>query len=309
MPLLHWNYTGDAFADGAGGDHHLIDISEKLSKLYGKLIRQGQVFRVRSIMARIFNPNTLVQDVMMAVSGNYIFMHPTSNRKKAWKHAFQAVQANRRLVGNLADGGPGQKQSGYDFRVGLALDYSTDVGLWNDGVKFNAWIDNDDSPLILAGHTTQGIFNVYNGQLSQEPFPVNPYAGFGTWIQKDLDAIGDELDFVQNENEFYVPGQASTTFEVAPFQVAFSQLFDSDQIDIPGFETVYHGSTTDVDEMSAPIDVMCGLIGVNVDTTTVDDSAAQTEEWGLQIIVDVERWSPILTGRKSRRKKGRGRKK
>ena len=307
MPLLHYEFTGDAFADGAGGDHFLMDLSEGLSAKYGKLIRQGQVFRVRSIMARIYNPNTLVQDVMMAVAGNYIFMHPTGNRKKAWKNAFKAVQANRRLVGNLADGS--QPTSAYDFRVGLALDYSTDVGLWNDGVKFNAWIDNDDSPLILAGHTTQGIFNVYNGQILQDPLPVNPYAGFGTWIQKDAGAIGDELDFVQNESEYFVQGQASTAFDYAPFQVAFSQLFDSDQIDVPGFETVYHGGTTEVDRMEAPLDVMCGLIGVNVDTTTVDDSAGQTEEWGVQFVVDVERWTPIFSGRKSRRKKGRGRRK
>ena len=46
---------------------------------------------------------------------------------------------------------------------------------------------------------------------------------------------------------------------------------------------------------------MCGLLGVYIDTTTIDDSLGQTADWGIEVSVEVESWTPIM--KKSRRTK------
>ena len=130
---LEYTFEGDAFADGGGGDKFLIDLSEDLSNKYGRLIRQGQVFRVSRINMRLKNPDTLVQDQTIAASGKLFYYHPTVNRKKAWKVALDTWNANRRALGVTG--------RGMDFRVGISDGYSTNVGAGNDGVKFNAWIN------------------------------------------------------------------------------------------------------------------------------------------------------------------------
>lgn len=298
MVRLHYEYTGSMFSDGAGSHKELLDISEKLSEHYGRLIRQGQVFRIRKIEARIFNPNTAVQDVIISCAGNYVYMSPTGNRRKAWLMALKSTNANRRLLGNIHKS---SKNTGYDFRVGLHPNYSTDVGIFGEGVKYNAWIQSDAEPLHLAGHASQGIFDVFNEDLTGTAMPVNPGDGFGTWIDKNLGATGDELDFVTNENPFYVTGSASPSYEYAPFSCAFSSVYDSALDAKDSIGTVTTPSVTE-----GPIFAMCGLIGVNIDTTGSDDSASQLQDYGIQIIVDVESWSPIV---KSKRSKKNGRRK
>ena len=296
MPRLTYRFENTLFADGAGSHKYLCDISEKLSTLYGRLVRQGQNFKIRRIEARIFNPNTLVQDVVMSASGNYVFMVPTAARTKAWWNAFKAVQVNRRLVGNTNN----SRNSGYDFRIGLAPDYSTDVGIWNEGVKFNAWIENDAHSLLLAGSATQGIMEVYNGQLNSQALPHNPDAGFGTWIDKNVAASIDELDFVNNENPYYVQGAASPDFDYAPFSVAFSSTYDSAFDAVDSLGTVTNPSVAD-----GPMVAMCGLLGVHIDTTGSDDSLSQTQDYGLEIIIDVESWKPLSGGKKRGRRKSK----
>lgn len=285
MPRLTWEFQGDAFADGAGDDRFLIDLSEDLSQLYGKMIRQGQVFRVRQIDIRLINPNTLVQDEVMAVAGNLSYFHPTKPRKEAWRNAYQTVQQNRRALGIRT----GSKDD-YDFRVGYLADYSTDVGAWGEGVKFNAWVNADDDPLCLD-HTTvkNSVFGVYNRQHQTSAHPANQDGGFGHWAQKDADAIADELDFITNETEYFSPELASAVASKIPFQVAFSNVFDNSVVGI--FRD--HGGTTSAQHCLGPYDVMCGLLGVQIDTTTVDDSETQTQDWRIQISVDIESWSLI----------------
>ncbi len=284
------------FQDGAGTHKYLMDVSEGLSKHYGRMIRQGQIFKIRSITARIFNPNTAVQDVVMSASGNFIFMEPTKHRLDAWKSAFKAVQANRNLLGLT-------RSKDYDFRVGLHPDYSTDVGIFGQGVKFNAWINSDAEPLHLSGDPTQGIFDVFNEQIDQSGYPHNQTDGFGTWIARNTGAAGDELDFVTNENTFYSEGQASITYNWEAFSCAFSSIYDSAYDAQDSLGTVTTPSV-----VQGPLSTMCGVIGINVDTTGSDDTASQTQDYGLQIIVDVQSWSPIFKKRSSKRGKKRRRK-
>lgn len=293
---IQYNFEGDAFADGAGGDKFLIDLSEEMSNIYGRLVPQGQVFRVRGIDVRVYNPDTLVQDQTISVSGKLLYFHPTHHRKAAWRVARDTWVANRKALGVT---GRGQA-----FRVGFGDDYSTDTGAFTDGVKFNAWINSADDPLMLyAASTDQDIFGNYS-QNRQILSPDPTQYSFGHWAQKDADTLLEELDFTTHEDQYYYVGRASPTAQTVPFMVNFSSWFDDSQADPSDF-----GSATNAQHCRGPLDVMCGLLAVYVDTTAVDDSESQTQDWGLEIIVDVESWSPIDRRRSKKKKQLKGGKK
>lgn len=295
MPRLEYTFDGDAFADGAGGDKHLIDLSEELSGLYGKLVRQGQIFYVKGVDIRLVNPNTAMQDEVMAVSGKLIWYHPTAPRLKAWKVAFAATQAQRKMLGNT-------HSEGYDFRVGFGPGYSTDVGAFGTGVKYNAWLNSSGDPLLLSspGDTDQDIFGNWNANLDTSELPKNPHGGFGHWAQKDAAALLDELDFVTHEDGFYIDGAASLAAQTLGWQLSFTSLYESA---IGATEAA--NSVTNASRMELDAPIMLGLIGIYIDTTTIDDELVQTQDWRVEISVDVEKWSPIFKGRKKSRRSKR----
>jgi len=281
MVRIEYAFHGDAFADGAGNDRFLMDLSEGLSSLYSRKIAQGQIFKIRAVEFGLRNPNTAGQDEMMAVAGRLIWFTPTSYRKKAWKVAKNMVAMHRRTMGIA-------HSKNYDFRVGLITGYSTDVGAFGEGVKHNAWVNADDDPLLLAcAQQNQGIFKNWNDNHGAQPQPQNPTGGFGHWAQKDADAIADELDFTTNEATIFYPGQASETHQSAPFAVGFSNVIDS-ALGVSG-----EIADTQNHRTEGPLSVMCGLLGIYVDTTLVDDTETQNQDWTLVVSVDVESWSPI----------------
>lgn len=303
--------SGDAFGDGAGGDKYLIDLSAELSQIYGNLVRQGQVFTVRQVNVRMYNPNTAVQDQHMAVSGKLVYFAPTAARKKAWKSAFQAWRMNRRQLGI--------KTRNEDFRVGFVDGYKVNqsilgilpgfLGLHPDGVAYNAWINDEEKPLLLsASNDTQDIFgNWSQANMSHGPDADNTH--FGHWAAKDASSLADDLDFVAGEYAYFNQDEASTTAQSIPFQVGFSSWWRDDSGSTPANPLATDPislrdfqSVSNADAVTGPFPVMCGLLGVYVDTTTVDDSTAQTADWGIEISIDVEKWSPIMKRRKGGKK-------
>jgi hypothetical protein len=283
--MVHLNYSVDfsQFSDGAGNVRYLMDLTKDLSQLYGKLIRQGQVVKVRSIQFGLENPNTTSQDIAMAAAGDVYYYHPTQNRKNAWKAAFKAVQAHRRLLGIQAQG--------YDFRVGFRGNSNWDT------VDFNAWIRDENQHLVLGYHPDgqNSCFTVHNDRLMDASTPVDPdINGFGTPFDVPGIGVGD-LDFTDQDNPFYSEGYASTDMNALRFQVAAAGAYDDFG---SGGDW---GTWTNTDKVHGPIHAMCGLIGIDIDTSMVDDSEGQTQDTRLTMSVDVESWSPILKPRKTRK--------
>lgn len=295
MPRVQFLFEGDAFGDGSGGDKFLMDITEKLSQHYGRLVRQSCVTVIDDVRIRMVNPNVGVQDQALAVSGKLVYYEPTAHRKRAWKTAFQAWLANRKALG--------VKNRGNDFRVGLSDGYNSDVGMLNDGVKFNAWINQEEDPLMLASTSeNQDIFGNYSANNQFTGVDIT-HANFGHWAQKDAASIDDELDFVTNESSYFNDGEASKDAAVVPFQLGFGSWFDdanSDPADFVGVSNSEH--------LSGPYRPMCGLVGVYIDTTTVDDSETQTQEWAIEISMNVRKWTPLLGSPKSKKRSRKGRK-
>lgn len=294
MPMLRIQAENIEMAsDGATSQKRVIDLSAALSAHYGRLIRQGQVFMIRGLHFRLRNPGGVIQDEVMDLSGQLEFFQPTGNRKKAWAAAFKAVQAHRRLLGI--------REENYDFRVSLNEDYGT--------VPFNAWINEENDPLYLARTDDsilnpthhQGIFNVYNEGLTGTKYvtPTDPESGgngFGTPFMT-ASMTDEAIDFTTDETPFFVEGWAHESTESIPFQLGFTSVYDS----FTGLEDDASRITNSVhiDLSNAQIPVMCGLLGVHIDTTAVDDAGILGgillgPETTLEVSVDVERWSPIL---------------
>jgi hypothetical protein len=210
---------------------------------------------------------------------------------KAWQNAFRSWLANRKLLG--------VKSQYADFRVGFSENYSTDVGMFNEGVKWNAWIKDEEDPLMLTynADSQQSIFRVWNENQIDAAQPHHPTESFGTWIDPNPSADMDELDFVTNQNSYYAQNEASETAQVAPFMVNFSAWFDNGTSDPADY-----GSATNVQKVEGPINAMCGLIGIYVDTVTVDDSESENQDIGIEVVLDVERWTSIWSALKPRRK-------
>lgn len=302
MPRLSYTYIFPANGTGERDEKFLMDISEGLSKHYGRLIRQSQNFVVKNAYIRVFNPDETgetTDDEVLACAGKLLYYEPTKNRMKAWQNAFSSWLANRKLLG--------VKSQFADFRVGFSQNYSTDVGIGNDGVKWNAWIKDEEDPLMFThGDPQQSIFGVWNANQVDANQPHTPSEGFGTWIDPNPAADFDDLDFVTNQNVYFNENEASEVAQVAPFMVNFSAWFDNASSDPADF-----GSATNVQKVEGPLNAMCGVIGVFVDTVTVDDSESENQDIGLEIVLDVERWTPISkalkggrSGKTRRRKKG-----
>lgn len=289
MPHLDYSFDVDMAADGAMAQRHLIDLSKDLSALYGRLIRQGQTFKVKSIQVALQQPEGAleVSNKAMAVAGDVYYLHPTGPRKKAWKNALTAVTRMRRLMGI--------KSNGYDFRVGLRGNSGWDT------VENQAWIRSEDNALNL-GYDADGqnsVFTVYNDRLMDASLPVDPdYNGFGTPF--DLPGLGQgDLDFTANDATYYQQGQASVDMSGLRFQTSFSGAYD----DLGSGGD--WGAMTNSEVIQGPIWAMCGLLGIDIDTTYVDRSEGQTQNAIIHVSVDVESWTPIVKGGKRGRRSRR----
>ena len=297
MARISWYFEGAANGTGERQQKFLCDISEKLSEYYGRLIRQSHTFTIRSIDIRVVNPDQtgeIYDDEVIAVSGMFNYYEPTKNRIAAWRNGFEAWLTNRKSLG--------VKSRNADFRVGLSDGYSTDVGVWGDGVKFNAWINADDDPLMLNNSVDkQSLFRTWNEAVASQALiqPTNPTGGFGHWAQKDADSLLDQLDFVTNENEYFTEDQASTTSQRLPFMLNFSAWFDNATSDPADF-----GSVSNAEHIQGPIRSMCGLMGLYIDTVTVDDSETENQDYGIEVSMDIQSWKPLIP-RRSPRKKGK----
>lgn len=292
MPRITVGHTSTVDMDGASSQRFLIDIAKELSQRYGKLIRQGQLFKIKNVGVRVYNPNTLTQDNLLTASGRLLFYGPTKNRKDAWKSAFRAVQNLRKSHG--------LKSKNYDFRVGLESSFGEVVN--------QAWVRSESDELYLGGidDDRNAIFAVHNAQLDNTNYspPDERMNGFGTPYDVPGLTEGD-LDFKEGlygDSPYFIEGAADLTMESIPYSVAHAGSWDN--WDLTGGINDHVG-VTNAENIDVNAMVMCGLIGVTIDTQVPDDSESQTEDYGIQVTIDVEKWTPIFQKRKSKKKKGK----
>lgn len=277
MPRLSWT-TGSlsAAADGSFTHRQTLDISAALSEYYGRLVRQGQMFKIRSVDVRLKNPNTLAQDNNLSAAGSLLWIAPTAPRKKAWRNGLRAVQRLRRMAG--------VKSKDYDFRVGFHPDYGEVVG--------QAWVRSESNELTLCSSdpTDQNsCFSVWNAG-NQPPTPVDPdLNGFGFPFDTPWALGTGDMDFKEGlggDATYFTKDEASQQPDATHFQLMFAGAFDAAGLDD-------YAAGTNAEHIMGPFNVMCGVMGLQIDTTIPDDSETQTEDFEVLITLDVESWSPL----------------
>lgn len=277
MPRVKYSTgTLSAAADGSMSHNMTLDLSAMLSQRYGHLVKQGQIFTVRGIQVRLKNPNTAAQDNLLSAAGSLVYVSPTAPRKKAWRNGRTAVRKLRRMAGLKND-------DDYDFRVGLHPDYGEVVG--------QAWVRSESNELtLLGGEADQNsCFSVWNASLAP-PLPVDPdLNGFGFPFDTPWALGTGDMDFREGlggDAPYFQKDLADQATDSVEFQVAFAGAYDA----VGGED---FGAVTNAEDIDGPMHVMCGLIGLHIDTTIPDDTETQTEDFELIVTVDVERWSLI----------------
>lgn len=301
-----------------------VDLAKELSQLYGKLIRQNQIFKIGAIHCRLVNPNTTVQDEFMGAAGHLLYLHPTKNRIKAVKNAYSSVMQHRKTQGI--------RSQGYDFRLGFhpyfgEVDQQANIigdakplymvvpesGSITNVINHITAASGDASVLsaILSagGYDDQGVFRVWNEYMSQNQLPKASGDGFGSPYQSLLDTAGlTSADFVSNENSFFRSNEASQKEQSVPFQLAYTHVTGS-QLGVDGEEN----TTTGINSISGhkPLSVMNGLLGIVVDTTGVNDHTLSallgTQDTMVEFSIEVLGSTSYMNKRRRSRRRSKSR--
>ena len=303
----------NAFNDGiAGGSTYrvLIDLTRQMREKLGVLVRQGQTINVRQITIAISPENESGGEDQYGgaqAGGNLVWIHPTKARIAAWKAAFFHCQNLRKNAGLKG-------QKGYDYRVGLSDVYPT--------VAQNAWSSRDDVPHNLiqtespdGDDSTGGLFNAYNhvmlarnGGGFTEQNDLSVAGVLGQPYATSDGSSGADLDFmIADTDGDFIPGVASGLYDTLPWSASFSgnnnwdlELGDQDFTGVPGHVAVFQHT------FDKPAKTMCGLMGLDVYFTNIDDTV-DNEEFRVYWSVECASGAKYLGRSKMSKRRGGGR--
>lgn len=281
----------------------LIDISHSLTNRFGKLIRQGHTFRVSRIDVQLINGPGQSTDFGAQARGSIRWFSPTAGRVNAWKRAMR-YHLNARKIASAP------RSKDYDFRVTLDAGGNTDTG----ACQANAWFHDQQAFVGLVGHeahsagqstVSRSIFNVYNENLraggKEETGAMGgthlPYQSFGGPVllahDTDVDTADGSNNLVTNESEFYIPGEANKDFDSLRWNAAFSGFVQDVNI-IPGGQDLRSNHGVSPWSWDVPIDVMCGLMSIDVENMS-RDAQINNDEFFVQVTLAVDGWKPLVS--------------
>lgn len=295
-------------------DPQLVDISKILTQRMGRLIRQGHVFRVSRINVSLINGSGNSFDFGAQARGTIRWFSPTAGRANAWRYALaQHVKAR-----NSAQA---PRTGDYDFRVTLSAGASAAT----PAVAANAWFSDPDAFVGLIGHelynpdgqtrtVSRGIFNTHNsrlqgmgkasvGDMAADDIPTATFGGPHIIDQDDdLDPNDGSNNLVMNESDYYMVGQAHEGFDTIRWLAGTTAYT----------EPPHANHQVSIFEWDTPVDVMCGLMSVDIENMNRD---AQTliqgelnDRFYLQVTLAVEGWTPLVRKRKRKSSKRKTRK-
>ena len=280
--------------DGATGDGDvtnrfgIIDCAAILSSMYGRNIRQGNVFKLVGFdVSPVAREDGQHEGVSMG-SGTIEFMRPTKNRIQAWKNGLKTALELRKSGGLGVGGRRGQ----YDFRVGLRPAFGT--------VSNQAAFVDDDEIYLTHDDAQRGLFPNYNSvnetSLDAEP-DVTSYDSFGLKHAYSDELVGDEDVNVEAtdsdlESEYWNPTHASVIPLGIGWQWAKGGRFGGAAEDSPSW-----GVTSERYRLpdGYHLPVMCGLIGWKQTLAAHDDSIPLGEgDVYVDFLLHFSGWNSIM---------------
>lgn len=307
LPMAHiLQIVTGSINTGSGNTEppHLMDISKLLTKRFGRLIRQGHVFRVSRINVHLLNGAGQSFDFGAQARGTIRWFSPTKGRVKAWRYALaQHVQARKSAQA--------PRTGDYDFRCTLDAGGS----FATSPVDGNAWFSDPTAYVGLVGHeqfnpagsdrtVSRGIFNTHNsmlagagaaavGDMGNDDLPTSSFGGPHIIDQDDdLDDDDGSNNLVMNETDFYTVGEANETFDYLRWNAGTTAFTEG------GFAN----HQVSIFEWDTPIDVMCGLLSIDIEQMSRDAQVAN-DNFYLQLTLAVDGWTPLVSRKKTMRRR------
>jgi len=261
-----------------------------LSEYYGKMVRQGNSFKVTGIQASLQpDPEGSGIDVGMSVQCKLNYIPVTKHARFAWNKVYQAWRRQK----NLATAVGGQVR--YDD-----LEFGWDKNEYESRTStiFGTGLADDQLPekLVLTGASIQTA-GVNVGQYSLEDYYNSAY--------ETPEASRDPF----TNTDIKEPKWGATPFPEQQYlscSATSSANIHSDAIvPVPGADRLSGAITMgEVQTLSEPANVLCGVFEVEAFVMPDDTVSQDEDDFILTITVFVRSWSALVfTRRKGRRGK------
>ncbi len=260
-----------------------------LSEYYGRMVRQGQSFKIQGVQASLRpDPESAGIDTGLSAEVTIDYVPVTKHARFAWNQVFKGWRNQKKLqqaVGTQIR--YDDMEFGWDYREGV--DRSRTSTIYGAGLD-----DSAQEKLVLTGDstatsgTTIGAYSLqdYYNSAYQTPDPSrDPFTN--TDIK---DAKWGNTPFPEIQTLHCTATSSAQWFE--------KPLGD-----------VHQGSITtgDIQELSVPVQSLCGVLQIGA-YVMPDDTVAQIEDdFILTVTIFVSSWKPLVFKKKSRRYKRSGR--
>jgi len=259
-----------------------------LSEYYGKMVRQGQSFKIQGIQASLRpDPQSAGIDIGLSAEVTLDYVPTTKHARFAWNQVFKGWRNQKKLQQAVGT------QIRYDD-MEFGWDLNEGVDRARTSIIYGAGLDdNAQEKLVLTGAsqatagTTIGCYSLqdYYNSAYQTPDPSrNPFTN--TDIKE---AKWGNTPFPEIQTLHCTATSSAQWFEGA------SGL------------NIHQGAITtgDVQELSVPVQSLCGVLQVGA-YIMPDDTAGQIEDdFILTVTVFVSSWKPLIFKRRSKRRYSR----
>ncbi len=260
-----------------------------LSEYYGRMVRQGQSFKIQGIQASLRpDPASSGIDVGMSAEVTIDYVPVTKHARFAWNQVFKGWRNQKKLqqaVGTQIR--YDDMEFGWDYREGL--DRSRTSIIYGAGLD-----DSAQEKLVLTGDSfatsgsTIGAYSLqdYYNSAYQTPDPSrNPFTN--TDIK---DAKWGNTPFPE-------------------IQTLHCSATSSAQWENSGLTNMLGGAITtgDIQDLSVPVQSLCGVLQVGAFIMPDDTLGQDEDDFILTVTIFVSSWKPLIFKKKSRRYKRSGR--
>ena len=283
MPIVTKSITIDQSNNpGASTANTYVDLAMELSNYYKKNIRQGHNFVVSGIQCTITPHQDMDIGLMATVKHSYIPV--TGHSRNAWNQMFRIWKRQKLLAGKV-----GQHMRFDDLEFGWDSSSSYHSSTRTSTIFAGGIGDSNTEKLCLTGSSTSGtdvcLGDWYN---SQDPH--------GQVLSQSYDQFtGDLIKAAKYGTAAYPDTQE--VWNTATYSANVNEEADPDSLG-GGI------AMNDYVPFPSPLNVLCGVMKINV-YAGPDDTATQVEdELTLKISYHIKRWKPLVF--RPRRKKSRG---
>jgi len=258
-----------------------IDLSQEVSKLYSRNIRQGQTFKLKGVQAALIPSAGATDDwdSGMSVNVKHEYIHTTGHTRMVWNKVFNAWKQQQRS-------GLSHTPVKYnDFEIGWSMDSNCHEGR-NSFIHSSGIGDTTEEKVVMLGHSThQSDFTLedYSNSMFDRPEPsVDP---FGSAAIKEPKF--NNVALWPETSRFYADATSSNILTALDGPNAYTGSVTT--------QTMY--------EFPLPLSVMCGIMKYEVYIPLDDTIVQYADTVDLILMYYISSMKPLVYRPKARKKK------